>query len=59
MIIMNWAKEISIQTVEGAACFLAAFSKMLEERNKLKERLKKKKKKEIGLAVYADPHHSR
>ena len=39
-----WAKEISTQIVEGAAWFLAAFSKMLEERDKLKERLFKQER---------------
>ena len=34
-----WANEISTQIVEGAAWFLAAFSKMLEERDKLRQRL--------------------
>lgn len=31
----DWTKEISIHTVEGAAWFLAAYDKMLEERKKL------------------------
>ena len=34
-----WANEISTQIVDGAAWFLAAFSKMLEERDKLRQRL--------------------
>ena len=39
-----WAKEISTQIVEGAPWFLAAFNKMLEERDKLKERLFKQER---------------